>query len=149
MTDLHPESTKDNPIAELCEPVGVSKQAYYQYDEDIAIAKAIREDLPRSSIGSICLCRICYWYRRIVLSFIKMDVILYTLFIGLILFSLKPSLTLKNISKRKHYLTLCSDIALMMLGFYWKQKGLFFLIISFFVFLAAFFLIYYFRCYLS
>lgn len=45
--------------------------------------------------------------------------------------------------------TLCSDIALMMLGFYWKQKGLFFLIISFFVFLAAFFLIYYFRCYLS
>lgn len=71
MTDLHPESTKDNPIAELCEPVGVSKQAYYQYDEDIAIAKAIREDLPRSSIGSICLCRICYWYGRIVLSFIK------------------------------------------------------------------------------
>lgn|GEM_PF-6622816 len=52
MTDLHPESTKDNPIAELCEPVGVSKQAYYQYDEDIAIAKAIREDLPRSSIGA-------------------------------------------------------------------------------------------------
>ena len=46
MTDLHAESTKDNPIAKLCEPVGVSKQAYYQYDEDIAIAKAIREDLP-------------------------------------------------------------------------------------------------------
>ena len=76
-----------------------------------------------------------------------MDVILYTLFIGLILFSLIPSLILKNISKREHYLTLCSDIALMMLGFYWKQKGLFFLIISFFVFLAAFFLIYYFRIY--
>lgn len=35
----------------------------------------------------------------------------------------------------------------MMLGFYWKQKGLFFLVISFFVFLAAFFLIYYFRIY--
>ena len=147
MTDLHPESTKDNPIAELCEPVGVSKQAYYQYDEDIAIAKAIREDLPRSSIGSICHCRICYWYRRIVLSFIKNECC--SLFIGLILLSLISSLTLKNISKREHYLTLCSDIALMMLGFYLKQKGLFFLIISFFVFLAACFLIYYFRCYLS
>ena len=71
----------------------------------------------------------------------------YTLFIGLILLSLISSLTLKNISKREHYLTLCSDIALMMLGFYWKQKGLFFLVISFFVFLAAFFLIYYFRIY--
>ena len=76
-----------------------------------------------------------------------MNAILYTLFIGLILLSLISSLTLKNISKREHYLTLCSDIALMMLGFYWKQKGLFFLIISFFVFLAAFFLIYYFRIY--
>ena len=76
-----------------------------------------------------------------------MDVILYTSFIGLILFSLIPSLILKNVSKRERYLTLCSDIALMMLGFYWKQKGLFFLIISFFVFLSAFFLIYYFRIY--
>ena len=76
-----------------------------------------------------------------------MDVILYTLFIGLILLSLIPSLILKNVSKRERYLTLCSDIALMMLGFYWKQKGLFFLIISFFVFLAACFLIYYFRIY--
>jgi len=76
-----------------------------------------------------------------------MNVVLYTLFIGLILLSLISSLTLKNISKREYYLTLCSDIALMMLGFYWKQKGLFFLVISFFVFLAAFFLIYYFRIY--
>ena len=101
MTDLHAESTKDNPIAELCEPVGVSKQAYYQYDEDIAIAKAIREDLPRSSIGSICLCRICYWYGRIVLSFIKNECC--SLFIGLMLLSLISSLTLKNISKREHY----------------------------------------------
>jgi len=76
-----------------------------------------------------------------------MNVVLYTLFIGLILLSLIPSLILKNVSKRERYLTLCSDIALMMLGFYWKQKGMFFLIISFFVFLSAFFLIYYFRIY--
>ncbi len=31
-------------MAELCELVGVSKQAYYQYDEDVALAKAAREE---------------------------------------------------------------------------------------------------------
>ncbi len=53
MTDLHAESTKDNPISELCEPVGVSKQAYYQYDEDIAIAKAAREEFALQYIKAI------------------------------------------------------------------------------------------------
>ncbi len=31
-------------MAELCELVGVSKQAYYQHDEDVALAKAAREE---------------------------------------------------------------------------------------------------------
>lgn len=53
MTDLHAESAKDNPISELCELVGVSKQAYYQYDEDIAIAKAAREEFALQYIKDI------------------------------------------------------------------------------------------------
>ncbi len=53
MTDLHAESAKDNPISELCELVGVSKLAYYQYDEDIAIAKAAREEFALQYIKDI------------------------------------------------------------------------------------------------
>ena len=53
MTDLHAESTGENPISELCELVGVSKQAYYQYDEDIAIAKAAREEFALQYIKDI------------------------------------------------------------------------------------------------
>lgn len=43
MTDLHAESAKDNSVAELCGLLGVSKQAYYQYDEDAALSKVARE----------------------------------------------------------------------------------------------------------
>jgi len=53
VTDLHAESTGENPISELCELVGVSKQAYYQYDEDIAIAKAAREEFALQYIKDI------------------------------------------------------------------------------------------------
>lgn len=53
MTDLNAESTMENPISELCEPVSVSKQAYYQYDEDIAIAKAAREEFALQYIKDI------------------------------------------------------------------------------------------------
>ncbi len=44
MTDLHAESSTENPVADLCKLIGVSKQAYYQYDEDVALAKAAREE---------------------------------------------------------------------------------------------------------
>lgn len=53
MTDLHAESAKDNPIAELCGLFGVSKQAYYQYDEDVALAKAAREEFALQYIKEI------------------------------------------------------------------------------------------------
>ena len=53
MTDLHAESAKDNPIAELCRLFGVSKQAYYQYDEDVALAKAAREEFALQYIKEI------------------------------------------------------------------------------------------------
>ena len=53
MTDLHADSATDNPVAELCELVGVSKQAYYQYDEDVALAKAAREEFAFQYIKDI------------------------------------------------------------------------------------------------
>ena len=40
-------------MAELCELVGVSKQAYYQYDEDLALAKAAREEFALQYIKDI------------------------------------------------------------------------------------------------
>ena len=53
MTDLHADSATDNPVAELCELFGVSKQAYYQYDEDVALAKAAREEFALQYIKDI------------------------------------------------------------------------------------------------
>jgi transposase InsO family protein len=53
VTDLHADSATDNPVAELCELVGVSKQAYYQYDEDVALAKAAREEFALQYIKDI------------------------------------------------------------------------------------------------
>ena len=40
-------------MAELCGLVGVSKQAYYQYDEDMALAKAAREEFALQYIKDI------------------------------------------------------------------------------------------------
>ena len=40
-------------MAELCGLVGVSKQAYYQYDEDLALAKAAREEFALQYIKDI------------------------------------------------------------------------------------------------
>jgi len=40
-------------VAELCGLVGVSKQAYYQYDEDLALAKAAREEFALQYIKDI------------------------------------------------------------------------------------------------
>ena len=53
MTDLHAESATDNPVADLCRLFGVSKQAYYQYDEDLALAKAAREEFALQYIKDI------------------------------------------------------------------------------------------------
>ena len=53
MTDLHAESATDNPVADLCRLFGVSKQAYYQYDEDVALAKAAREEFALQYIREI------------------------------------------------------------------------------------------------
>jgi len=53
VTDLHAESATANPVAELCGLVGVSKQAYYQYDEDLALAKAAREEFALQYIKDI------------------------------------------------------------------------------------------------
>lgn len=53
MTDLHAESATDNPVADLCRLFGVSKQAYYQYDEDVALAKAAREEFALQYIRDI------------------------------------------------------------------------------------------------
>ena len=49
MTDLHAESSTENPVADLCKLIGVSKQAYYQYDEDVALAKAAREEFANTA----------------------------------------------------------------------------------------------------
>lgn len=53
MTDLHAESATENPVADLCRLFGVSKQAYYQYDEDVALAKAAREEFALQYIRDI------------------------------------------------------------------------------------------------
>lgn len=53
MTDLHAESATDNPVADLCRLFGVSKQAYYQYDEDVTLAKAAREEFALQYIREI------------------------------------------------------------------------------------------------
>ena len=53
MTDLRAESATDNPVADLCRLFGVSKQAYYQYDEDVALAKAAREEFALQYIREI------------------------------------------------------------------------------------------------
>ena len=53
MTDLHAESATENPVADLCRLFGVSKQAYYQYDEDVALAKAAREEFALQYIREI------------------------------------------------------------------------------------------------
>ncbi|MBR4817073.1 MAG: IS3 family transposase [Bacteroidales bacterium] len=50
---MHAESATANPVAELCGLVGVSKQAYYQYDEDLALAKAAREEFALQYIKDI------------------------------------------------------------------------------------------------
>lgn len=44
MRDLHAESATECQVVELCGLLGVSKQAYYQYDEDAVHAKAAREE---------------------------------------------------------------------------------------------------------
>lgn len=53
MTDLHAESAKENPVADLCGLFGVSKQAYYQYNEDVALAKAAKEEFALQYIKDI------------------------------------------------------------------------------------------------
>ncbi|MCR4910410.1 MAG: IS3 family transposase, partial [Bacteroidales bacterium] len=50
---MHAESATSYPVAELCGLVGVSKQAYYQYDEDLALAKAAREEFALQYIKEI------------------------------------------------------------------------------------------------
>ena len=52
MTDLHAEH-RGITIPELCGLVGVSKQAYYQYDEDAALGKAAREEFALQYIREI------------------------------------------------------------------------------------------------
>ena len=53
MRDLHAESAMECPVAELCGLFGVSKQAYYQYDEDAAHAKAAREEFALQYIRDV------------------------------------------------------------------------------------------------
>ena len=53
MRDLHAESATEYHVAELCGLFGVSKQAYYQYDEDAAHAKAAREEFALQYIRDI------------------------------------------------------------------------------------------------
>lgn len=53
MRDLHVESATECKVAELCGLFGVSKQAYYQYDEDAAHAKAAREEFALQYIRDI------------------------------------------------------------------------------------------------
>ncbi len=53
MRDLHAESATEYQVAELCGLFGVSKQAYYQYDEDAAHAKAAREEFALQYIRDI------------------------------------------------------------------------------------------------
>ena len=44
MSDLHAETGCRYSVAVLCKLFGVSKQAYYKYDDDAAVAKAAREE---------------------------------------------------------------------------------------------------------
>lgn len=53
MRDLHAESITECHVTELCGLFGVSKQAYYQYDEDAAHAKAAREEFALQYIRNI------------------------------------------------------------------------------------------------
>ncbi|MBQ0045024.1 MAG: IS3 family transposase [Bacteroidales bacterium] len=50
---MHAESATECQVAELCGLFGVSKQAYYQYDEDAAHAKAAREEFALQYIRDI------------------------------------------------------------------------------------------------
>lgn len=77
----------------------------------------------------------------------NMDIFLNLLFAGLIFLYILPSLLNTNISKRDSYLSSCFDITLMMLGFYWEQNGLIFLVISIVLCLCLYFCIFYFRIY--
>ena len=53
MTDLHAKAAKKYNLAAICGLFGKSKQAYYQYDEDIAMAKAAREEFALQYIKGI------------------------------------------------------------------------------------------------
>ena len=53
MRDLHAESATECQVAELCWLFGVSKQAYYQYDENAAHAKAAREEFALQYVKDI------------------------------------------------------------------------------------------------
>ena len=53
MTDLHAKSAMKYKVADLCGLFGVSKQAYYQYDEDVALAKAAMEEFALQYIRQI------------------------------------------------------------------------------------------------
>ena len=53
MRDLHAKDSGRYSIQSLCGLVGVSKQAYYQYDEDAAMAKAAREEFALQYIRDI------------------------------------------------------------------------------------------------
>ena len=53
MTDLHAKSAKKYKVADLCGLFGVSKQAYCQYDEDVALSKAAMEEFALQYIRQI------------------------------------------------------------------------------------------------
>jgi transposase InsO family protein len=53
VTDLHAKAAKKYNLAAICGLFGKSKQAYYQYDEDIAMAKAAREEFALQYIKGI------------------------------------------------------------------------------------------------
>lgn len=51
--DLHAEDHRRYQVRSLCGLFGVGKQAYYQYDEDAALAKAAREEFALQYIREI------------------------------------------------------------------------------------------------
>ena len=53
MRDLHAKDSGRYCIQNLCRLVGVSKQAYYQYDEDAALAKAAKEEFALQYIRDV------------------------------------------------------------------------------------------------
>ena len=53
MTDLHAKAAKKYNLAAICGLFGKSKQAYYKYDEDVALAKAAREEFALQYIRDI------------------------------------------------------------------------------------------------